>query len=215
MSMVLLSALLAVSMAGVAGCTKRKSKAGRSTSGTSGDRPDSRPTTARPSPSPSASDPAGATCAEVLATVVAATEVAWRFDDGQTQATDESTRKGGFRKCHFKASSTRTLPAAILVVTFYRIDRRNDSDPDRVRDLAAKNAECTERVVSPPPGTTLAVQCLQKHGGTLFNVHTTIAEPTGYVLAWTSMQPATASTALHTRARDISLRTAYAALGMI
>lgn len=102
---------------------------------------DATPSATRSSPSPSANDPAGKACSEILDEVINATGMAWRLDDGQSQASPESTRKGGSRKCHFEASSTATLPPAIMGVTLYRADRRIDSTPEQVRGRAVKKAE--------------------------------------------------------------------------
>ncbi|GAA0906447.1 hypothetical protein Vau01_024410 [Virgisporangium aurantiacum] len=219
-STVLLAALVAVSLVGVAGCTKRKSKAGKSTS-KSRKRSDSdadsttKPATTRPSPSASTNDPVGKACSEILDQVNTATGVTWRLDDSQSQATPDTMRKGGARKCHFEMSSTATLPAAIMGLTLYRIDRRSDRGPEDVREHAEKQAKCTEKLPSPPAQLTLAVQCLERHGGTLFDVQTTLSGPTGYVLIFVSMQPAKASTTLDTKARDIGRKSADIALASL
>ena len=209
---VVLAALVALSMVGVTACTKRKSKKRRSSSDSSQDRTPAttKPTTARPSAS--TNDPVGKACSEILDQVNTATGITWRLDDSQTQATPDTMRKGGARKCHFEMSSTATLPAAIMGLTLYRIDRRNDRGPEDVRAHAEKQARCTEKLPSPPAQLTLAVQCLERHGGTLFDVQTTLSGSTGYVLIFVSMQPTKASTAVDTKARDIGRKAADLAL---
>jgi hypothetical protein len=181
-----------VSMAGAAGCAKRKSKSNRATAGTADRRA-----------SPTSSDPAGATCTDVRTGVGAATRMTWRADDAQATPRDEDRSKAGPRRCYFETSATPALPAVKLVVTFYRIDRRVDRTPDDVRRKAAEFVKCTEPLASPPNGVTLAVQCLEKPGTTTFNVNTLYSGPTGYVMIWVSMSPTRASTTLHTKAREI------------
>lgn len=209
---VVLAALVALSMVGIAGCTKRKSKSKKRHSTSDSAPVRNTPTPARSSPSPSANDPAGKACSEIMEQVKTATAMAWRLDDKQTQATADTTRKGGTRKCYFVVSGTATLPPALLVVTLYRIERRVDNGPDDVRANAEKRAGCTDKLPSPPAGTTLAIQCLERHGGTLFDVQTTLSGQRGYVLAFISMQPNRSSDAVETKARDIGRKTADIAL---
>lgn len=214
---VVLAALVALSMVGVTACTKRKPKKRRSTSDSSQDRTPAttKPTTTRPSPSASTNDPVGKACSEILDQVNTATGITWRLDDSQSQATPDTMRKGGARKCHFEMSSTATLPAAIMGLTLYRIDRRYDRGPEDVREHAEKQARCTEKLPSPPAQLTLAVQCLERHGGTLFDVQTTLSGPTGYVLIFVSMQPAKASATVDAKARDIGRKSADIALAAL
>lgn len=202
MSVAVLAALMAVSLAGAAGCTKRRSKSGRSSSGAAGTRTDP---TGRASPSPTASDPAGATCADTLASVNAATRLTWTLDDDQAAPRDEDRAKAGPRRCYFETAATGTVPEVNMVVTYYRIDRRVDRTADDVKRKAAEYVKCTEPLASPPSGVTLSVQCLERQNSTLFNVNTLYSGPTGYVLVWVSMKRST--TALHTRARELGRQT--------
>jgi hypothetical protein len=212
---VVLAALLAVSLAGVAGCTKRKSKKPkRSSSDTSRNGTDrTTPTATRTSASPTPVDRAGLACSEIMEQAKTATGVAWRFDEKQTQATADTTRKAGSRKCYYVSSSTTTVPAAFMVVLLYR--RLTDSSPEDVRAAAERRAECTEKLPTPPSGATLAVQCLERHSGTLFDVETTVSGQTGYVSVYVSMQPKAASTAVDSKARTISGQAAAVALTSI
>jgi hypothetical protein len=202
MSVAVLAALMAVSMVGAAGCTKRKSKSGRSSSGAAGPRTDP---TGRSSPSPAASDPAGASCADTLASVNSATRLTWTLDDDKAASRDKDRAQAGSRHCYFETPAAGTVPEVNMAVTFYRIDRRVDRTADDVKRRAAEYVKCTEPLASPPSGVTLAVQCLEKQNSTLFNVNTLYSGPTGYVLVWVSMKRST--TALHTRARELGRQT--------
>lgn len=206
-SAAVLAVLLAVTMTGAAGCTKRKSKASRATAGTTGDR--------NGPARPTASDPPGATCADTLANVGAATALAWRVNDAQGAPRDEDRSRPGQRRCYYETAPTASLPQVKMVVTYYRIDRRVDRTADDVRKKAAEFVKCTEPLKAPSAGVTLAVQCLEKQGNTLFNVNTLFSGPTGYVLVWISVSPSRQSSSLHPKAREIGRQSVVATYPLI
>lgn len=213
MSVAVLAILLAMSMAGMAGCSKkRKGKKGRTSAGATDTR--TRPTsTNRSSPSPSASDPPGATCDEALAKVTRATGLAWRFNEAQSQAPDTTVNGRGPRRCSFQTTATAALPVVKMVVTFYRIDRRVDSTAQDVRKKASDYVKCAENRATTLSGVSLSVQCLEKQSNTLFNVNTLLSGDRGYALVWVSMSGA--STTLQTKAREIGGKAVDVSLGMI
>jgi hypothetical protein len=203
-SVAALAILLTVSLVGAAGCDRDRS---RSTGAGIG------PATARPAPSPSADDPEGGACPAVLGEVGEVTDLPWTMQDGFPQATADETDRPGARSCNFSVAATGTYPAAVMAVTFYRIDRSVHTSED-VLEMAVEDAECTERLASPPAGVVLAVQCLQTVSK-VFNALTVLSVPRGYVHVWVGTNTATGTPALLARAREISRRTAEVALGLL
>jgi hypothetical protein len=198
MSIAALAALVALSAVGAAGCGGPTSVA----AGTGGS----------PSPSPS-EDPAGGSCAAVVVEVNDVTDLTWTFVNGFPQATDADLRKPGGRQCHFEVAATDTYPAAMMTMTFYRVDRQFHT-PEDVLERAREDARCTENLPSPPAGTVLAVQCMQTVPK-VFNVLTALSVPRGYVEVWVGTNTATGTPEQHARARDIGRRAAVVALGLL